>query len=86
LQSGPVPPFNILKLGPKNAKLVRPLVNAYVAERADLVKYAGELFDMISSGKVKIKVHEVYPLSEVARAHTDLESRKTTGKLLLRCE
>lgn len=84
--SGAVPPLDILKLGPKNIRLLRPVVNSYVAEREDFVQYAGELFELISSGKVKIKVHEVYNLSDVARAHADLESRKTTGKLLLRCD
>jgi NADPH:quinone reductase len=67
-------------------KLLRPMVTGYVAERADLLKYAGELFELVTSGKVKVKIHEVYPLGDVARAHADLESRKTTGKLILRCD
>ena len=78
--------MSILRLGPKNVKLTRPIVNGYVAERADLDKYSKELFDLIASGKVNIGVHDVYPLKEAARAHADLEGRKTTGKLLLSIE
>lgn len=78
--------MSILKLAPKNVKLMRPTVNGYVAERKDLEKYSAELFELVAAGKVNIAVHDVYPLSEVARAHTDIESRKTTGKLLISCE
>lgn len=65
---------------------MRPVVYGYVAERADLERYSSELFDMISSGKVNIRIHEVYPLADAKRAHADIESRKTTGKLLLKCD
>lgn len=84
--SGVVPPVNILRLGAKNVKLMRPVLNGYIAERQDLEKYAGELFELVASGKLNIAVHDVYPLSQAARAHVDIESRKTTGKLLLSCE
>jgi NADPH2:quinone reductase len=47
-------------------------------------KYTKELFDFIIKDKLKVRVHEVYPLKDVAKAHTDLEGRKTTGKLLMR--
>ncbi|POR37440.1 Putative quinone oxidoreductase [Tolypocladium paradoxum] len=81
--SGPVPPISILLLGPKNVKLMRPVMNGYVAERKDLEKYTSELFDLVALGKVNIAIHNVYPLKDVARAHSDIESRKTTGKLLI---
>ncbi|KJZ77804.1 hypothetical protein HIM_02981 [Hirsutella minnesotensis 3608] len=84
--SGAVPPFSILQLGPKNVKLLRPIVYGYVAERKDLEKYSQELFDLVASGKVNVAIHEVYPLKDVARAHTDIESRKTTGKLVIKCD
>ncbi|GAB0136424.1 hypothetical protein EsDP_00004725 [Epichloe bromicola] len=84
--SGVVPPVNILRLGAKNVKLMRPVLNGYIAERQDLEKYTGELFELVASGKLNIAVHDVYPLSQAARAHVDIESRKTTGKLLLSCE
>ncbi|CAH0054771.1 unnamed protein product [Clonostachys solani] len=82
--SGAVPPVNILRLGSKNIRLMRPVVNHYVASREDLEKYSFELFDLITSGKLEVNIHEVYPLAEVARAHTDLEGRKTSGKLLIK--
>ncbi|KAI5464920.1 hypothetical protein BGZ63DRAFT_412365 [Mariannaea sp. PMI_226] len=82
--SGAVPPVDILRLTPKCVKLMRPVVNGYVAERENLEKYTNELFEMITSGKLDIAIHEVYPLKEVARAHRDIEGRKTTGKLLIK--
>lgn len=79
-----MPPVNILRLTPKCVRLMRPVVSGYVSDRASLEKYANELFELITSGKVEILVHDVYPLKEVARAHQDIESRKTTGKLLVK--
>ncbi|GFP57479.1 probable quinone oxidoreductase [Trichoderma asperellum] len=84
--SGAVPPVNILQLGPKNVKLMRPIVNGYVSERADLEKYTAELFDLVISKKVEVKIHNIYSLKDAAQAHIDLESRKTTGKLLLKID
>ncbi|KAF4974696.1 hypothetical protein FZEAL_8433 [Fusarium zealandicum] len=84
--SGAVDPVNILRLTPKNVRLMRPAVTGYTAERSDLEKYTNELFDMIKSKKLEIAIHDVYPLKEVARAHQDIESRKTTGKLLIKCD
>lgn len=83
-QSGAVDPLSILRLGPKNVRLMRPIVNGYVQKREDLEKYAAELFELVTSGKVDVRIHDVYPLAEAARAHTDIESRKTTGKLLIK--
>ncbi|KAH8911509.1 NAD(P)-binding protein [Coniochaeta sp. PMI_546] len=82
--SGAVPPFDILRLGPKNIKLLRPVLFNYIVTREELETYSRELFELISSGKIKVKVHEEYPLKDVARAHADLEARKTTGKLVLK--
>lgn len=65
---------------------MRPVVNGYVAERADLERYSAELFDLITSGKVNVATHKTYALKDVAQAHQDIESRKTTGKLLIDCE
>ncbi|KAG5928923.1 hypothetical protein E4U42_007628 [Claviceps africana] len=83
--SGAVPPVNILRLSAKGIKLVRPSLYAYIGDRKDLEAYSAELFKLVASGKLNVVIHDVYPLSEVARAHTDIESRKTTGKLLIRC-
>lgn len=81
--SGAVPPFTIARLAPKNVRLLRPTVNGYISTREELVHYADELFGFIRDEKLDPRIYGVYPLSEVARAHGDLEGRKTTGKLLL---
>ncbi|KAI1168740.1 hypothetical protein F5B18DRAFT_194161 [Nemania serpens] len=81
--SGAVPPLTIARLSAKNARLMRPTLFNYVTTREEFVGYAEELFDFITMGALDISVHEVYPLSEVKRAHEDLEGRKTSGKLLL---
>jgi NADPH:quinone reductase len=75
-----------LSLGPKNVKVTRPLVTGYVSTREDYEKYSNELFDMVISGKVEVKVFKTYELQDVAQSHLDLEGRKTTGKLLLKCD
>jgi NADPH2:quinone reductase len=54
-----------------------------VAAREDLLTAARELFEVVQSGKVKIEVRQTYPLAEAARAHADLEARKTTGSTVL---
>lgn len=64
---------------------MRPVVNGYVSTREELEKYSGELFELVKSNKLEVKVHEVYPLTDAKRAQADIESRKTTGKLLLKC-
>lgn len=65
---------------------MRPILYGYVTERADLDRYAAELFDLVLCGKLNVVIHRVYPLAEAARAHTDIESRKTSGKLLIKCD
>ncbi|KAL2135707.1 hypothetical protein VTI74DRAFT_7224 [Chaetomium olivicolor] len=82
--SGPVEPVDLFKLGKKNIKLMRPVLFNYIVTQEEREAYCRELFELITSGKVSIKVHGEYPLEEVARAHSDLEGRKTTGKLLLK--
>jgi NADPH2:quinone reductase len=55
----------------------------YLSTREEFDKWTKEVFQFIKDGMV-VNIHEVYPLKEVARAHQDLEGRKTTGKLLLK--
>lgn len=81
--SGAVPPVTIARLSPKNARLMRPTLFNFIATREEYDHYVKELFDFIIKDKLEVPIHEVYPLSEVARSHNDLEGRKTTGKLLL---
>jgi len=63
--------------------LTRPSLMTYTAERDALLAHAHDLFEVVQSGAVKIEVQQTYPLSEVARAHQDLEARKTTGSTIL---
>ena len=82
--SGPVPPFSPAILGAKGSLyLTRPSLVAYTAARADLLESARALFDVVTSGAVKIAVNQTYPLRDEAQAHRDLEARKTTGSTVL---
>jgi len=82
--SGAVPPFEIAQLAAKGSLfLTRPTLFSYVARREDLEAAAGALFEMIGTGKVKVQPPRTYPLAEAARAHRDLQSRATTGSLVL---
>jgi NADPH2:quinone reductase len=84
--SGPVPPVSTSQLADKNVKLVRPVVTNYIQERKNLEHYTNELMEMILSKKIDILIHKVYNLADAASAHADIESRKTTGKLLIKCD
>ncbi|KUL92380.1 hypothetical protein ZTR_02486 [Talaromyces verruculosus] len=82
--SGGVPPVPIFKLMAKNVKLLRPTLQNYVFTRDEVEHYVGQLLDFIVSGKGKVHVHKIYPLEDIATVHTDVVSRGTTGKLLLK--
>jgi NADPH2:quinone reductase len=56
----------------------------YIVTREEMETYSAAIFDFLAKGVVQQKIHEVYPLKDVARAHEDLTGRKTTGKLLLK--
>lgn len=81
--SGAVPPFTIARLSEKNVRLMRPSLFNYTRTREEFAGYCDELFGLIQGDGFDVRVHGVYPLSQVGRAHDDLEGRKTTGKLLL---
>jgi len=82
--SGPVPALEPSVLAAKGSLyLTRPTIMTYTAKRADLVASAAELFEVVRSGAVKIEVRQTYPLAEAARAHRDLEARRTTGSTVL---
>ena len=63
--------------------VTRPTLNTYTAKREDLVATANDLFEVVTSGAVKIAVNQTYPLKDAAEAHRALESRKTTGSTVL---
>jgi len=82
--SGPVDAFNLGLLSQKGSLYAtRPTLFAYIATRAALDACANSLFDVVQSNKVRINIHQTYPLADAARAHTDLEARRTSGTTLL---
>ncbi len=82
--SGPVPAFEPGILAAKGSLfLTRPSLIHYTATRAELLESANALFDVVGKGAVKIEVRQTYPLNEAARAHRDLEARRTTGSTVL---
>jgi NADPH2:quinone reductase len=82
--SGPVPPFDPQRLNTGGSLfLTRPTLKHYVASRDELLGRAGDLFGWIASGRLTVRVGGTYPLQDAARAHADLQARRTTGKLLL---
>lgn len=82
--SGMVPPLDITTLSAKGSLyLTRPTLFTYTATREDLAASASALFDVVLKGVVRIEVGRTYPLREVARAHADLEARRTVGSTVL---
>jgi NADPH2:quinone reductase len=81
--SGPVPPVDPARLAKNAVFLTRPGLAQYTTTRAELLQRAGDLFDWIASGKLKLRISQTLPLKDAAEAHRLLEGRKTTGKVLL---
>ena len=82
--SGPVPLFDLNKLAQKGSLFVtRPTLVHHIASHEELQQRATDVLNMISSGKLKLRIEHLYSLKDAQQAHRDLEGRKTTGKLLL---
>jgi NADPH2:quinone reductase len=82
--SGAVPLFELATLSQKGSLYItRPTLVTYTAKRDDLVAGAKDLFNIVSSGKVKVEINHRYALKDAAQAHRDLEGRKTTGSTIL---
>jgi len=82
--SGAVPPFDLIRLSTMGSLYItRPTLKDYIATRADLEARANEIFALVADGSLSLRTAHTYPLADAAQAHRDLESRKTTGKLLL---
>jgi NADPH2:quinone reductase len=77
----PIPPNLLAQKG--SLYLTRPTLYHYIGTREQLEQSAGELFDMVESGKVKIEVKQRFPLKDAADAHRALQERKTTGSTVL---
>jgi NADPH2:quinone reductase len=82
--SGAIGPVDIGILAAKGSLfLTRPTLVTYTASQGDLLTAAGELFDVVRGGAVKIAINQTYPLRDAAQAHRDLQARKTTGQTVL---
>ncbi len=82
--SGPVPPFDLSVLSAKGSLfLTRPSLAGYTSSRAELTAAAAALFEVVTSGVVKIRVNQTFALADAAAAHTALEARATTGSTVL---
>lgn len=82
--SGAVPPLDLVKLSQKGSLFVtRPTLTHHIATHEDLQRRATDLWNMITSGKLKLRIEHIYPLRDAQQAHRELEGRQTTGKLLL---
>jgi NADPH2:quinone reductase len=77
----PMPPRRLGALG--SIYLTHPSVSNYTVTRAELLAAAHDLFAMVGSGRIKIAITQTYPLRDAPRAHADIESRKTTGSIVL---
>jgi len=82
--SGSVPPFAPGVLGAKGSIYVtRQTLFTHIASRASTQAMADDLFDVVTSGRVQIRIDQRHPLDQVQQAHRDLEARKTTGCTIL---
>jgi NADPH2:quinone reductase len=82
--SGAVPPFDAQVLSAKGSLfLTRPTLAHYTATREALLARANDVFAWIADGKLKLRIGATFPLAEAARAHAELQGRRTTGKVLL---
>jgi len=82
--SGPVDPFDALLLARKGSLfLTRPTLYDYTLDPADLQQSAQALFEVVSSGKVKIEIKQRFALKDAAEAHRALEARQTSGSTVL---
>ena len=80
-----MPPFDLQRLSGAGSLIVtRPTLAHYTRDRDELLWRSGDVFAAIADGTLKIRVGAEYPLAEAARAHADLEGRRTTGSIVLR--
>ncbi len=82
--SGPINAFDINLLQAKGSLFAtRPTLNTYAAKREDLVAIANDLFEVVTSGAVKIPIRQKYALKDIQKAHREMEGRETTGSSIL---
>ena len=82
--SGAPPAISPLELSKRGSLyMTRPTLFHFISTRQPLVRAAQELFDLIARGVIKIQIGQTYELREAAKAHEDLEARRTTGSTVL---
>lgn len=78
--SGPIPPINAMDLAVKGSVFVtRPALADYIADPAERAELAGELFDHVGAGRIRIEINQRYDLADCVQAHRDLEAGRTVG-------
>lgn len=78
--SGPIPPINAMDLAVKGSVFVtRPALADYIADPAERAELAGELFDHVGSGRIRVEINQRYDLADCVQAHRDLEAGRTVG-------
>ncbi|KAL6907682.1 hypothetical protein ACP4OV_002721 [Aristida adscensionis] len=81
--SGSPEPVELRELKARSLSVACPTLASYVATRESLVEAAGEVWEKVASGALRAEAGHVYPLAEAARAHADLEGRRTAGSVVL---
>jgi NADPH:quinone reductase len=82
--SGPVPPFSVNTLAAKGSIYVtRPTIFTHLSSQAAAQAMGDDLFEMVASGKVKVRIDKRYALGDAAEAHSDLEARRLLGSAVL---
>ena len=81
--SGPVPPMDLGTLRNGSLFLTRPSLGDYTATREELLQRANEVLGWVAAGQLKLHISLTLPLAQAQEAHTQLEGRLTTGKVLL---
>jgi NADPH2:quinone reductase len=78
--SGPFPPIDALQMAMQGSVyFTRPALADYIADPVERAELAGELFDHVAAGRIKIEINQRYALDEAVQAHSDIEAGKTTG-------
>ena len=84
VSSGQIEPFDTRGLTTRGSLfLARPTLNTHISDAKELAWRSSDVFLWIAQSKLKLRIDREYPLAEVAQAHRDLESRATSGKVIL---
>jgi NADPH2:quinone reductase len=82
--SGPIPPFDVFRLNRLGSlHMVGGGLADYIAERDELLARVTAVYEAVKAGIVQVRIQQRYPLEEAARAHRDMEARRTTGSSIL---